>query len=43
MSRSRTMGICAEVEVLKFTIEDWSAFLKALDNTDKPRPNLEAQ
>lgn len=41
-AQERAKQILAESEMITLTSRDWSAFAKALDNTDKPRPKLSA-
>lgn len=41
-AQERAKQILAESETLLLTPRDWDAFFTALDNTDKPRPKLEA-
>ena len=38
----RAKEVVAEHETLTLTPRDWEAFLAALDDTDRPRPRLEA-
>lgn len=42
MAQERARQILAESETVTLTSRDWSAFVKALDNADKPRPELSA-
>lgn len=39
-AQERARQLLAETEMMTLTARDWSAFAKALDNTDKPRPKL---
>lgn len=41
-AQERAKKILAESEMITLTSRDWSAFAKALDNADKPRPILSA-
>lgn len=41
-AQERAKRILAESESLMLTPKDWDAFFAALDNTEKPRPNLES-
>ena len=41
-AQERAKQILAESETLSLSPRDWDAFFSALDNTDKPRPQLEA-
>jgi uncharacterized protein (DUF1778 family) len=41
-AQERARQILAEAEMITLTTKDWNAFAKALDNADKPRPNLSA-
>jgi uncharacterized protein (DUF1778 family) len=41
-AQERAKQILAESETLTLTSRDWDAFFTALDNTDKPRPKLQA-
>jgi len=38
----RAKEVVAEHETLTLTLRDWEAFLAALDDTERPRPRLEA-
>ncbi len=42
IAADRARQIVAEHETLTLTPRDWTAFLTALDDTDRPRPRLEA-
>ena len=41
-AQERAKQILAESEMVTLTSRDWTAFAKALDNADKPRPKLSA-
>jgi uncharacterized protein (DUF1778 family) len=41
-AQERAKQILADTEMMTLSSRDWSAFAKALDNTDKPRPKLSA-
>ena len=41
-AQARAKQVLAESETLTLSPRDWDAFFLALDNTDKPRPKLEA-
>lgn len=41
-AQDRAKQILAGSETLPFSPRDWDAFFTALDNADKPRPQLEA-
>lgn len=41
-AQERARQILADSEMITLTSRDWSAFAKALDNADKPRPKLSA-
>jgi uncharacterized protein (DUF1778 family) len=41
-AQDRARQILAESEMITLTPRDWSAFVKALDKADKPRPKLSA-
>ncbi len=41
-AQDRAKQLLAERETLTFSPRDWNAFFTALDNTDQPRPQLEA-
>lgn len=41
-AQDRAKQLLAEHETLTFSARDWNAFFAALDNADKPRPQLEA-
>lgn len=41
-AQDRARQILAESESLTFSARDWDAFFAAMDNADKPRPQLEA-
>ena len=41
-AQERAKQILAEREMITFTSRDWTAFAKALDNADKPKPKLSA-
>ena len=41
-AQERAMKILAESEMFTLSSRDWSAFVKALDNADKPKPMLSA-
>jgi uncharacterized protein (DUF1778 family) len=41
-AQERAKQILAESEMITLTSRDWTAFAKALDNADKPRPKLSA-
>jgi len=41
-AQERAKQILAESETLTLSPRDWDAFFTALDNTDKPRPKLQA-
>lgn len=41
-AQDRARQILVESETLTLSRRDWDAFFNALDNTDKPRPQLEA-
>jgi len=41
-AQERAKEILAENELVTLTARDWTAFAKALDKTDKPRPKLAA-
>jgi len=41
-AQDRAKQLLAERETLTFSPRDWNAFFAALDNADKPRPQLEA-
>jgi uncharacterized protein (DUF1778 family) len=39
-AQERALQILADQGMMTLTSRDWTAFAKALDNVDKPRPNL---
>lgn len=41
-AQDRAKQVLAESETLTLSPRDWDVFFTALDNTDKPRPKLEA-
>ncbi len=41
VAANRAKEVVAEHESLTLTPRDWEAFASALDNADRPRPNLE--
>ncbi len=41
-AQERARKILAESEMITLSSRDWSAFVKALDNADKPKPMLSA-
>ncbi|WP_301101873.1 DUF1778 domain-containing protein [Propionivibrio sp.] len=41
-AQERAKKILSEREMITLTSRDWSAFAKALDNAEKPRPMLSA-
>ena len=41
-AQERAKQVLSESETLMLSPRDWDAFFAALDNTDKPRPKLEA-
>lgn len=41
-AQERARQILAETEMMALTSRDWNAFVRALDNSDKPRPKLSA-
>jgi uncharacterized protein (DUF1778 family) len=41
-AQERARQILAESEMITLSSRDWNAFVKALDNADKPRPKLSA-
>lgn len=41
-AQDRAKQLLAERETMTFSPRDWNAFFTALDNADKPRPQLEA-
>jgi len=41
-AQERAKQILAEQEMISLTSRDWNAFVKALDNADKPKPKLSA-
>ena len=41
-AQERAKQILAEAEMITLTAKDWNAFAKALDSSEKPRPNLSA-
>ncbi|MBI4753833.1 MAG: DUF1778 domain-containing protein [Betaproteobacteria bacterium] len=41
-AQERAKQVLSESETLTLTSRDWEAFFTALDETDKPRPKLEA-
>ncbi len=41
-AQERAKQILADTEMMTLSAQDWNAFAKALDNTDKPRPKLSA-
>lgn len=42
IAADRAKEVVAEHETVTLSPRDWEAFLRALDNSDKPRPRLEA-
>ncbi len=41
-AQERARQILAEQEMITLSSRDWNAFVKALDNADKPKPKLSA-
>lgn len=41
-AQERARQILATSEMITLSSRDWNAFVKALDNTEKPRPKLSA-
>ena len=41
-AQERARQVLGQTEMLTLSASDWNAFATALDNTDKPRPNLSA-
>ena len=41
-AQERARQVLAEQELLVFTARDWNAFVAAVGNADRPRPNLAA-
>lgn len=41
-AQERAKQILADTEMMTLSSQDWTAFAKALDNVDKPRPKLSA-
>lgn len=39
-AQERAKQILADTEMMTLSAQDWTAFAKALDNADKPRPKL---
>ena len=42
VASDRAKEVVAEHETMILSVQDWEAFLTALDNADRPRPKLEA-